>query len=118
MWKRPTKALRLSDRLGGHLVAGHVDGIGIVRRFSQAGESFRLDIEVPGALSRYIAAKGSVCVNGVSLTTNTVVGPVFGVNLIPHTLAVTTLGALKAGDPVNLETDLLAKYVESQLKRG
>lgn len=106
------KALRLSDRLGGHFVSGHVDGIGIVRRFSRTGESFRLDVEVPGALSRYVAAKGSVCVNGVSLTTNTVDGPIFSVNLIPHTLAVTTLGELASGDPVNIEVDLIARYVE------
>lgn len=106
------KALRLSDRLGGHLVSGHVDGIGIVRRFSQAGESFRLDVEVPGSLSRYIAAKGSVCVNGVSLTTNTVDGPVFSVNLIPHTLTATTLGRLVLDDSVNIEVDLIARYVE------
>lgn len=106
------KALRLSDRLGGHLVSGHVDGIGVVRQFSQLGESFRLEIEVPEPLSRYVAAKGSICVNGVSLTTNTVDGSVFSVNLIPHTLTATTLGQSAVGDSVNIEVDLIARYVE------
>lgn len=106
------KALRLANRLGGHLVSGHVDGIGRVIRFDRLGESFRLDIEVPEQLSRYIAAKGSICVNGVSLTTNTSEATRFSVNLIPHTLSVTTLGALSVGDAVNIEVDLIARYVE------
>lgn len=106
------KALRLADRLGGHLVSGHVDGIGRVVRFDRLGESFRLDIDVPEGLSRYIAAKGSICVNGVSLTTNTSEVTRFSVNLIPHTLSVTTLGTLSVGDSVNIEVDLIARYVE------
>lgn len=106
------KALRLADRLGGHLVSGHVDGIGNVVKFEKLGESFCLDIKVAAELSRYIATKGSICINGVSLTTNTSDANVFSVNLIPHTLAVTTLGDLKIGDAVNIEVDLIARYVE------
>lgn len=106
------KALRLADRLGGHLVSGHVDGIGRVVLFEAAGESRRLEIEVPDDLARYIAAKGSVCVDGVSLTTNSVAGSRFAINLIPHTLTVTTLGDLTPGAGVNIEVDLIARYVE------
>lgn len=106
------KALRLADRLGGHLVSGHVDGIGRVVLFEAAGESRRLEIEVPSDLARYIAAKGSVCVDGVSLTTNSVTGARFAINLIPHTLTVTTLGDLAPGASVNIEVDLIARYVE------
>ena len=114
------KALTLADRLGGHLVTRHVDGIGRVERFEQAGESWKLDVLVPPALSKYFAYKGSATVNGTSLTVNTVVdtprGAVIGINLIPHTIAVTTLGRLKAGDAVNLEVDLIARYVERMLQ--
>ena len=110
------RALRFSDRLGGHLMSGHVDGIGSVTAFETAdagaGRHRRLDVDVPAALARYIAVKGSVAVDGVSLTTNGVAGTRFTVNLIPHTLAVTTLGTLNPGDAVNIEVDLIARYVE------
>lgn len=109
------KALRLSDRLGGHLVSGHVDGVGEVAAFTDLGESWKLAVRAPQALAKYIAAKGSVTVNGVSLTVNRVAGTEFEVNLIPHTLAVTTLGTLQAGAKVNLEIDLIARYVERML---
>jgi riboflavin synthase len=106
------KALRLSDRLGGHLVSGHVDGIGEVKKFAPLGESHELIIKAPKALARYIARKGSITVNGVSLTTNAVKGRRFSINLIPHTVAATTLKHLKPGSPVNLEIDLIARYAE------
>ena len=109
------KALRLADRLGGHLVSGHVDGVGEVVRFDPLGDNRLLEIRAPDALSRYIARKGSITVNGVSLTTNTVDGASFSINLIPHTLAATTLGELKPGSPVNLEVELIARYVERML---
>jgi riboflavin synthase len=106
------KALRLSDRLGGHLVSGHVDGVGGVVSFDDLGESWKLTVRAPQALEKYIAVKGSVTINGVSLTVNEVNGMEFSVNLIPHTLAVTTLNELKSGVRVNLEIDLIARYVE------
>jgi riboflavin synthase len=110
------KALQLSDRLGGHLMSGHVDGVGTVVASDPAagdGDGNRLlEIDAPAMLARYIAAKGSIAVDGVSLTTNTVGTARFTVNLIPHTLAVTTLGALAPGARVNLEVDLIARYVE------
>ena len=106
------KALRLSDRLGGHLVSGHVDGIGRVVAIDDDARSQRWTFEVPLALARYIAVKGSVCIDGVSLTVNSVDGARFGVNLIPHTQAVTTFGQRRAGDPVNIEVDLMARYAE------
>lgn len=138
------KALRLSDRLGGHLVSGHVDGLGQVAEFVPVGESWRLAIDVPAPLARYFAYKGSVTVNGVSLTVNRVVDDVpvdrapmadlagstatappfvpdggrvtrIEINVIPHTMAVTTLGRLKRGDPVNLEVDQIARYCERLL---
>lgn len=105
------KALRLSDRLGGHLVSGHVDATGEVTSFTPAGESFELIIQAPTPLLRYITQKGSITVNGVSLTVNSVEGNEFSVNLIPHTIAMTNLKALKPGARVNLETDMLARYV-------
>jgi riboflavin synthase len=108
------KALRFSDRLGGHLMAGHVDGVGIVTRFERAasdGENVELEIEAPAELARFIASKGSIAVDGVSLTINAVAGRRFSVNLIPHTLAVTTLGSLASGARVNLEVDMIARYV-------
>jgi riboflavin synthase len=108
------KALRLSDRLGGHLMAGHVDGVGIVTRFERAasdGENVELEIEAPADLARFIAGKGSIAVDGVSLTINAVAGRRFAVNLIPHTLVVTTLGSLASGARVNLEVDMIARYV-------
>lgn len=106
------KALRLSDRLGGHLVSGHVDGVGEVARFEAVGESYLLGIKAPGALAKYLARKGSITVNGVSLTINQVAGNRIEINLIPHTLAATTLGSLKQGSQVNLEVDMLARYAE------
>jgi riboflavin synthase len=109
------KALRLADRLGGHLVSGHVDGVGEVLRFDPVGDNRLLEIRAPQSLSRYIARKGSITVNGVSLTTNSINGARFSINLIPHTLEATTLGTLQAGSPVNLEIDLIARYVERML---
>jgi riboflavin synthase len=106
------KALRLADRLGGHLVSGHVDGVGTVHHFAPVGESHLLEIDAPGDLARYIIRKGSITVNGVSLTVNTVDGARFTLNLIPHTLEMTTLKHLKTGSRVNLEIDMIARYVE------
>lgn len=106
------KALRLADRLGGHLVSGHVDGVGEVVRFDAIGDNRLLEIRAPKALAKYIARKGSITVNGTSLTTNDVNGTDFTINLIPHTLENTTLQFLKPGSPVNLEVDLIARYVE------
>ncbi len=109
------KALRLADRLGGHLVTGHVDGVGEVLEFTPVGESHTLAIRAPAAIAGYIAKKGSVTVDGVSLTVNSVEGADFAVNLIPHTVAVTTLKRLRPGSRVNLEIDLIARYVERML---
>jgi riboflavin synthase len=109
------KALALGQPLGGHLVSGHVDGLGRLRSRRGDARSVRFEFEAPAALARYIARKGSVCVNGVSLTVNGVEGRRFGVNLVPHTLAVTTLGRLAAGARVNLEVDLVARYLERLL---
>lgn len=106
------KAMRLSDRLGGHLVSGHVDSVGEVIQFEPEGENYQLSIQVPAELLKYIMVKGSVTINGVSLTVNRIEGKIFDVNLIPHTLAETNLKLLKVGEAVNLETDLLARYVE------
>jgi riboflavin synthase len=106
------KALRLADRLGGHLVSGHVDGMGEVVRLEPAGDCMQLVILATHALSRYIAIKGSITVDGVSLTTNTVAGDEFSINLIPQTLEVTTLNSLKPGSKVNLEVDLIARYID------
>ena len=110
------KALRLSDRLGGHLVSGHVDGVGEAVAFNDIGESWQLAVRAPQQLAKYIAVKGSITINGVSLTVNQVAGSEFEVNLIPHTLEVTTLDELKAGDKVNLEIDLIARYVERMMQ--
>ena len=106
------KALRLSDRLGGHLVSGHVDGVGSVLNFEQLGECWKLDIRAPHTLSKYIAPKGSIAVNGVSLTINSIEQDVFSMNLIPHTLENTTLQFLAVGSLVNLEVDQIARYVD------
>lgn len=106
------KALRLADRLGGHLVSGHVDGVGRIARIDDDGVSQRWTFSVPAALARYVAVKGSICVDGTSLTVNAVDANTFGVTLIPHTLAVTTFGVRKVGDAVNLEVDLVARYLE------
>jgi len=111
-------SLRAADVLGGHLVSGHVDGIARVTSVESEARSRRLTIAVPPGLARYLARKGSVTVDGVSLTVNEVAGASFGVNIIPHTQAVTTLGALTAGAAVNLEVDQLARYVERLLTPG
>lgn len=105
------KAMRLSDRLGGHLVSGHVDAIGTVVKFESVGESFELIIRAPESILRYLTHKGSITINGVSLTVNQIAGDEFSINLIPHTLAMTTLNTLTPGMCVNLETDMLARYV-------
>ena len=105
------KALRAADRLGGHLVSGHVDGVGSVTRIERSGGNRLLAVAVPKALAKYVARKGSIAVNGVSLTVNEVNGATFTVNLIPHTLKATNLGDLHEGDKVNLEVDMLARYV-------
>jgi riboflavin synthase len=109
------KSLRMGERIDGHLVAGHVDGVGRVVAVEDLGGSSRLVVEAPQELARFIARKGSVSVDGVSLTVNAVDGARFEINLIPHTLSVTTLRRLKAGAPVNLEADLVARYVERAL---
>lgn len=106
------KALRLNDRLGGHLVSGHVDGIGEVVSFEALGDCWRLRISAPHALSKYICVKGSICINGVSLTVNTIANDIFSINLIPHTLQHTTLQSLAAGQQVNIEVDQVARYIE------
>lgn len=118
------KALRANDRLGGHIVSGHVDGIGRVTHFAQVGESWELRIRTPRELSKYLAYKGSITVNGASLTVNRVVdltdddagGSEISINLIPHTVQNTALGQLAPGSQVNLEIDLIARYVERMLK--
>ena len=116
------KALRANDRLGGHIVSGHVDGIGRVTRFAPVGESWELRILAPQALARFLAYKGSITVNGVSLTVNTVAdnadGSEISINLIPHTVENTSLGTLQAGSAVNLEIDTVARYVERMLQAG
>jgi riboflavin synthase len=116
------KALRAHDRLGGHLVSGHVDGIGQVSRFDDLGGHFELRVLAPRELARFLAYKGSITVNGVSLTVNRVTdradGCEFSINLIPHTLQQTTLSSLKPGARVNLEVDLIARYVERMLGSG
>src|SRR5579862_3591395 len=108
-------ALRAGDALGGHMVSGHVDGIARVTGVEADGRSRRLTIAVPPELMRYIAPKGSVTIDGVSLTVNEVAGSGFGVNIIPHTQTATTLGAVTAGTPVNIEVDPLARYLERLL---
>lgn len=106
------KALRLQDRLGGHLVSGHVDGVGHVTAISQDARSWRYEVEAPVDICKYIAAKGSICINGISLTVNLVDGCKFGVNIVPHTRQETTIKHLQVGSNVNLEVDLLARYLE------
>ena len=125
------KALRAQDRLGGHIVSGHVDGVGTVARFSQVGESWLLQVRVPAGLAKFLAYKGSITVNGVSLTVNQVEdlpfaadaavnageGCLISINLIPHTVQNTALGELRPGSSVNLEIDLIARYVERMLQK-
>ena len=112
------KALRLGDRLGGHLVSGHVDGVGKVTSRSQDSRSWRFEIAPPKNLLKYIAAKGSITINGISLTVNNVVNERFDVNIVPHTLQCTTMQNLAEGDPVNLEIDVLARYLEQLMKHS
>ncbi|HZT00983.1 MAG TPA: riboflavin synthase [Steroidobacteraceae bacterium] len=111
-------SLRAGDPLGGHLVSGHVDGIGHVTTIGGDARSTRIEIAVPPPLARYLARKGSVAIDGVSLTINEVEDATFGINLIPHTQAVTTLGALRTGTRVNLEVDQVARYLERLLSEG
>lgn len=110
------KAMRLNDQIGGHMVSGHVDGVGTVVAFDPVGECYLLRIQAPLSIAKYIAYKGSMTVNGVSLTVNSVEHDEFTINLIPHTLEVTTLKHLKAGSKVNLEVDLIARYVERMMQ--
>jgi riboflavin synthase len=105
-------ALTLSTPLGGHLVSGHVDGVGTVLETREDGRSWRLRIHAPGELARYIAHKGSICVDGTSLTVNEIKGAIFDLNIVPHTLSETIIGGYKAGTRVNLEVDLIARYLE------
>jgi len=105
-------SLRAGDALGGHWVSGHVDAVGKLKTLVQDARSWRLEFELPAALMRFVASKGSICVNGVSLTVNNVAGRCFDVNIIPHTLKVTTLGELKVDDGVNIEIDVIARYLE------
>ena len=106
------KSLRLNQGIDGHLVSGHVDGVGKVQSINKDGDSTRIKILVEIDLIKYIAKKGSICINGVSLTVNSVEGNIFDVNIVPHTFSVTTLGDLSIGSNVNLEIDLIARYVE------
>jgi riboflavin synthase len=108
-------SLRAGDALGGHLVSGHVDAVGRLRALVQDARSWRLEFELPAALMRFVAPKGSICVNGVSLTVNKVDGRCFDVNIIPHTIKVTTLGDLEIGDDVNIEIDVIARYIDRLL---
>jgi riboflavin synthase len=116
------KALRANDRLGGHLVSGHVDGVGEVTHFAAVGESWELRIQCPASLAKYLVYKGSITVNGVSLTVNRVQdnahGAELSINLIPHTVSSTALSGLRVGSSVNLEIDLIARYVERMLGHG
>lgn len=109
------QALLPTTRLGGHLVSGHVDGVGTVMDCREEGRSMRLVVKAPDALARYIAGKGSICVDGISLTVNKVNGAEFDLNIVPHTLQETTMGEFAAGRPVNLEVDILARYLERLL---
>ncbi|BBN59860.1 riboflavin synthase [Hydrogenovibrio marinus] len=109
------KALRLQDRLGGHLVSGHVDGVGEILTIEQDARSWRYQILAPVALAKYIAAKGSICLNGISLTVNKVEGTNFDINIVPHTRQETTIKDLQIGSKVNLEVDLLARYLERMM---
>ncbi len=109
-------ALTPTTRLGGHIVSGHVDGLAVVMSKQQDGRSYRFKFKAPDDLAKYIAEKGSICINGISLTVNDVDGAMFSVNIVPHTLQETTLGAMSAGTEVNIEVDLLARYMERLMK--
>jgi riboflavin synthase len=111
-------SLRAGDALGGHWVSGHVDAVGTVRELVQDARSWRLEFELPAPLMRFVASKGSICVNGVSLTVNKVEGRRFDVNIIPHTHQVTTLGGLAMGDGVNIEIDVIARYLERLMTKS
>ncbi len=111
------RALKVGDELGGHIVSGHVDGVATVVEIRPENESVRITFEAPATLARFVAAKGSVALDGVSLTVNEVKGAHFGVNIIPHTQAVTSFGAYKPGDRVNMEIDMLARYVARLLEK-
>jgi riboflavin synthase len=111
------RPLRLGDELGGHIVAGHVDGVARIVQIRPEGESKRMTVEIPAALARYVAPKGSVALDGVSLTVNEIDGPRFSINVIPHTLSVTTLGDAVIGSRLNFEADLLARYVARLVER-
>ena len=112
------RALLPTTRLGGHLVSGHIDGVAEIVGREADGQSWRFRIRVPDALARYIAPKGSICVEGISLTVNEVDGAVFGVNIVPHTMAMTTLADTATGDAVNIEVDVIARYLERLLSGG
>ena len=121
-WEVDTKvnferACRVGDELGGHIVSGHVDGMAEIVSITEEGDSYRFKFKAPQDLKNFIAPKGSVTLNGVSLTVNEVEDDVFGINIIPHTMEVTTFGASKAGDLVNLEIDMLARYVQRLLEK-
>ena len=111
-------SLRAGDALGGHMVSGHVDALGVLRRLEQDARSWRMEFELPANLMRFVAAKGSICINGVSLTVNKVEGLRFDVNIIPHTHEVTTLGELRVGDEVNIEIDVVARYLERLMSKS
>jgi len=111
-------SLRAGDALGGHMVSGHVDALGALRRLEQDARSWRMEFELPANLMRFLAAKGSICINGVSLTVNKVEGLRFDVNIIPHTHQVTTLGELRVGDEVNIEIDVVARYLERLMTKS
>jgi riboflavin synthase len=112
------RAIKVGDELGGHIVSGHVDGVARVASITPEGDSMRFEFEAPGEVKNYVASKGSVALDGVSLTVNGVDGARFGVNIISHTRKVTTFGALKAGDRVNMEVDMIARYVARLVGRG
>ncbi|MFH5774461.1 riboflavin synthase [Paracoccus sp. NGMCC 1.201697] len=112
------RALRVGDELGGHIVSGHVDGVALIEGMHDEGDSTRITFRAPDALARFIAPKGSVALNGTSLTVNEVEGNTFGINVIPHTQAVTTWGTVRTGDAVNLEIDTLARYVARLAEAG
>ncbi len=112
------RSLKLGDELGGHIVSGHVDGLATVESVTREGDSHRLKIRSPAPLAHYIASKGSVALNGISLTVNEVEGDVFGINIIPHTWTHTNIGQAKPGDKLNMEIDMLARYVARMMGKG